>query len=90
MKENEIPKAYPDLQFLYRILATLPISSTKYERTFSKLKIVINCLQPTMEQDRLNSLILSNVEQSMSKSLNFDEIIDVFANTPLLRKLLVL
>ena len=42
-----------------------------------------------MGQDRLNSLILLNVEHSMSKSLNFDEIIDVFANT-MLRKLLVL
>ena len=89
MKENEIPNAYPDLLVLYRILVTLPIGSTKCDRSFSKLKIVKNCVWLTMGQDRLNSLILLNVEHSMSKSLNFDEIIDVFANTRL-RKLLVL
>ena len=83
MKENEIPNAYPDLHFLYRILATLPIRSTKCERTFSKLTIIKNCLRPTMGEDRLNSLILLNVEHSLSKSFNFDEIIDVFANTVL-------
>ena len=54
------------------------------------MKIVINCLQSTLGMDHLNSFILLNVKHSMSKSLNFDEIIDVFANAPLLRKLLVL
>ena len=89
MEDNETPDAYPDFYFLYKILMTLIIGSTKCKRAFSKLKIVKNCLRSTMEMDRLNSLILLNVEQSMSKSLIFDEIIDVSANT-MLRKLLVL
>ena len=49
-----------------------------------------SCHRSTLGRDHLNSLILLSVKHSMSKSLNFDEIYDVFAKTTLLKKLLVL
>ena len=90
IKMYEIQSAYPELHTLYRILVTLPIGSTKCERTFSKLKMIKNCLRSTMGQDRLRSLILLNVECDLLQNINEDAIINDFASTPLLRRLLVI
>ena len=50
-----LQSAFPELYTVYKILVTLPIGSTKCERTFSKLKFVKNNLISTMGQKRLNS-----------------------------------
>ena len=39
-----------------------------------------------MGQERLISLMMINVEQSLIHCVNFEDIIDSFANSPLLRK----
>ena len=58
-----LQSAFPELYTVYKILVTLPIGSTKCERTFSKLKFVKNNLRSTMGQKQLNSLMLINVER---------------------------
>ena len=40
-----------------------------------------------MGQERLISLMMINVEQSLTHCVNFEDIIDSFANSPHLRKL---
>ncbi len=89
IKRFNVQSAYPNLYTLYKIIATLPIGSTKSERTFSKLKYVKNRLRSTMGQERLNALMMINVERDLTEAVSFDAVIDKFADTPLLRKLLM-
>ncbi len=42
-----------------------------------------------MGQERLNSLMMISKERDLTKAVSFDAVIDEFADTPLLRKLLV-
>ena len=81
--------AYPNLYRLYKILVTLPIGSTKCERSFSKLKIVKNRLRSSMGQPRLCALMLISVEREQLQSVDYEAVIDEFATSPLLRKLLI-
>ena len=67
---------------------TLPIGSTKCERTFSKLKFVKNNLRSTMGQKQLNSLMLINVERDLTKVLDYEQVINSFAHTQLLQNML--
>lgn len=83
-----LQSAFPELYTVYKTLVTLPIGSTKCERAFSKLKFVKSHLRTTMGQQRLNSLMLINVEKELTKTLDYENVIDKFADTPLLRKLL--
>ena len=66
---------------------TLPICFTKRKIKFSKLKYIKSRLRPTIRQDILISLIMINVEQRLIHSVSFEDIIDSFLNSPLLRKL---
>jgi len=89
LAKYNLKSAYPNLFCLYKILVTLPIGSTKCERTFSKLKYVKNRLRSTMGQARLNALMLVNVEGELVKQLNYEDIIDSFAASQLLQNMLL-
>ena len=80
-----LQSAFPELYTVYKILVTLLIGSTKCERTFSKLKFVKNNLRSTMGQKRLNSLMLINVERDLTKVLDYEQVINSFADTQLLQ-----
>ena len=83
-----LQSAFPELYTVYKILVTLPIGYTKCERTFSKLKFVKNNLRSTMGQKRLNSLMLINVERDLTKVLDYEQVINSFADTQLLQNML--
>ena len=83
-----VQSAFPELYTVYKILVTLPIGPTKCERTFSKLKFVKNSLKSTMRQRRLNSLMLINVERDLTKVLDYEQVINSFADTQLLENML--
>ena len=89
MVRYNLQSAYPELFLLYKILVTLPIGSTNCERAFSKLKIIKNRLRSSMGQDRLSSLMLINVESDILRSIDYTSIINTYASTPLLRKMLL-
>eukprot|EP00794_Sanderia_malayensis_P017877 gene17877-19659_t len=89
MVKYNLQSAYPELFLLYKILVTLPIGSTNCERAFSKLKIIKNRLRSSMGQDCLSSLMLINVERDILRSIDYTAIIDTYASTPLLRKMLL-
>ena len=82
-----LQSAYPNLYTMDRILTTLLICFTKRKIKFSKLKYIKSRLRPTMVQERSISLMMINVEQSLIHCVNFQDIIDSIANTPLLTKL---
>jgi hypothetical protein len=72
-----------------KILA-IPMTSCTPERTFSVVKQVKTRLRSTMEQDRLESLILIATEREIASHLDIDKIIDIFgASSPELSRLLI-
>lgn len=85
LSKFNLQSAFPELYIVYK---SLPIGSTKCERTFSKLKFVKNNLRSTMGQKRLNSLMVINVERDLTKALDYEKVIISFADTLLLQNML--
>ena len=82
--------AYPLLYNAYGKILAIPMTSCTPERTFSVVKQVKTRLRSTMEQDRLESLILMATEREIASHLDIDKIIDIFgASSPELSRLLI-
>ena len=80
LHQTGLHRAYSELYQLYRLFATLPITSASCERSFSKLTIVKNKLRSTMVQHRLENLMILFVENDLTDQLNFESVIDSFAS----------
>ena len=71
---------YPNVSIAYRILLTVPVTVASAERSFSKLKLLRNCLRTTMLQERLNGLAMCSIEKDILDNLDLDTIINDFAS----------
>lgn len=69
----------PQICICLRILSTIPTSVSTGERSFSKLKLIKSYLRSTTEENRLNHLILLSIEHKLAKTLDYDDVIDSFA-----------
>jgi hypothetical protein len=75
---------YPSTQALSILAAliqnaiTIPVSSTTFERTFSKLKLIKTIVRNSMTDDRLRDLCLLAVERDTD--VNFEQLIDKFSD----------
>ncbi|KAL4132465.1 hypothetical protein QTP88_009609 [Uroleucon formosanum] len=69
----------PQMCICLRILSTIPSSVSTGERSFSKLKLIKSYLRSTTEENRLNHLILLSIEHKLAKTLDYDDVIDSFA-----------
>ena len=76
---NDLHRAYPNLEKLYRIYLTVPISSAQAERTFSRLKQIKSYLRSTMSESRLSNLALLFIEREISEKANFNNVVETFA-----------
>jgi len=56
------------------------ITNCSGERSFSKLNLIKEELRSTMSQKRLNSLSLMSIEHELLSSLDYENIIEDFAN----------
>ena len=56
------------------------VANCSSERSFSTLKLIKNRLRTSMSEDRLVGLTLLSIESDILRELNFDDIIDEFAN----------
>ena len=79
---------FPNLRIALQILLTISVSIASYERSFSKLKLIMSFLRAKMQQDRLSDLTLLSIENETFDKIVFNDIIDDFAakskkNTPL-------
>jgi len=70
-------KFYPNIHFLLKILATLPVSTTAIERSFSTLKRLKTLLRNKTGNERLTGLALLSVHWEVS--ISTDEVLDVMA-----------
>ncbi|KAJ1283327.1 hypothetical protein BS78_03G119900 [Paspalum vaginatum] len=71
---------YPNVCVDYRILLTVPVTVASAERSFSKLKLLKNCLRSTMLQERLNGLAMCCIEKDVSDNIDLDIILNDFAS----------
>jgi hypothetical protein len=53
----------------YKIAMTIPITTATVERGFSKLLFIKNKLRSTMQQERLEVLMLASVEKDMLRPM---------------------
>jgi hypothetical protein len=70
---------YPNVRVAYRILLTIHVTVDTTERSFSKLKLLKNCLRSTMLQDILNGLATCCIEKDILDKINLDIVLNNFA-----------
>ncbi|KAG2653039.1 hypothetical protein PVAP13_1NG424076 [Panicum virgatum] len=80
---------YPNVSIAYRILLTVPVTVASAERSFSKLKLLRNCLRTTMLQERLNGLAMCSIEKDILDNIDLDTIINDFASRNARRSFIV-
>lgn len=71
--------SFPNISIALRIILSIPVTSAGAERSFSKLKIIKNYLRSTLSQCKLTSLATLSIEQEICDSLDFNELIEIFA-----------
>lgn len=77
---------FPNVYVALRMFLTLPVTNCEGERSFSLLGRVKNELRTKMNQERLCWLSLMAIESELTKSLDFDDIIQEFAQRKVRRR----
>lgn len=77
---------YPYVEITLRIFLSYPISNSSAERSFSVLKRVKSYLRSKTTDERLNCLAVITIESDLTQQLNYDGMIDTFANGKARRK----
>ena len=80
--------AFPTLTCIYKVLATLPVTSCSAERAMSRLTIMKNRLRSTTTDERLDSRMIIASETDVLDTIATDVIIDKFSSD-VLKKLLL-
>lgn len=77
--DNQLKEIFPEAYKLFVLIATIPITSTSVERSFSCLKRIKTYTRNKIKNDRLSALSLVSIEKELFASLqeadNFMEII---------------
>lgn len=68
---------YPNIAVLLRIFATIPVSNSTAERSFSELRLLKSYLRSTMMEDRLNGLALMAIHKDCY--ISYDAVISQYA-----------
>ena len=75
-----VRSTFPNVVNALRLYLTLPSSNASGERSFSCMKRIKNYLRFTLSQDLLDALALLAIESDLTRSLDFTDIIETFAN----------
>jgi hypothetical protein len=68
---------YPNMTIFLQLLATLPITTAEAERFFSKMERTLTAIRASMEEERLEALLLLCVHRQETPTI--DAVIDRFA-----------
>lgn len=66
---------FPSICILLRIFNTMSVSVAEGERSFSKMKIIMNYFRATMGQERLSSFMMLSIENELARSVSYEEVI---------------
>ena len=72
----ELFSCFPNINLIFKIFLSIPVSSASAERSFSSLRRLKNYLRCTMGQERLKNLAVLEIEQEIN--VNISQVIDVF------------
>jgi len=87
IKEKNIEAIFPYVYVALRMFLCTPASNCSTERSFSTLRRIKTYLRSTMSSERLNSLAILNIESSITKTIDYSDIITSFASKQSRRKL---
>jgi hypothetical protein len=76
---------FPQLLHIFQLVLTLPIANVAAERSFSCMRRIRTYLRSTMTENRLSCLALLNIEDQLSRQIDLDTMVDIFAHIPSLR-----
>ncbi|KAL4112281.1 hypothetical protein QTP88_016099 [Uroleucon formosanum] len=79
IKEKQFVTIFPYVDVALRIFLCNLASNCLTERSFSTLRRIKNYLRSSMSSERLNSLAVLNIEATLTKSLNYSDVIKTFA-----------
>ena len=63
--QHSSPTFYPNITTMLKLMATLPITSCEWERSFSRLRTLKTYLRSTMTQERLSGLALMCIHRDI-------------------------
>ena len=86
---NKEPECYANTIKLMEIALMQHLTSCSSERTFSKLKIIISRMRSTMNQERLENLMLMSIESDIMEDLDKEKLVQDFMKISLRRVNLV-
>ncbi|KAL4097919.1 hypothetical protein QTP88_022611 [Uroleucon formosanum] len=72
-------QTFPNLYKLFQVALTIPISSSTCERSFSAMRQIKTWLRTSMLQERFNNTSILYIEKEISKSIDTETIINIFA-----------
>ena len=78
--------SFPNVEIAIRIYLTIPVNNCEGERSFSTLSRVKNHLRATMSQQRLDALSVMCIEAEFVRKLDFNELINEFAESKTRRR----
>ena len=78
--DYHLESVFPEVCLGLRICWCLPVTIAESERSFSKLNIIKNHLRSTMVDERLNGLAMLSIENQLTKTINFENVIKDFAS----------
>ncbi|XP_050065998.1 uncharacterized protein LOC126555076 [Aphis gossypii] len=74
-KSEEVKHILPCANWFFRLSFTSPVTTASSERTFSKLKLIKQCLRSTMTSNRLSSLMILSCEKDIVDKLDIDSVV---------------
>lgn len=78
--KNNLKNLFPNINKLFQIYLTIPVSSATPERTFSCLKRIKTWLRNSIGQERVSNLAILNIEKEEIEECDLDKIIDIFTS----------
>jgi len=81
LRDKGVPDTFRDVETALRVYLVHMINNCSGERSFSKLKFFKNRLHTIITQECLNDLTLMSIEHDILRQINFDGVINDFANT---------
>jgi len=75
-----VTESFPNVERLLHLYLSLMCTNSTGERSFSRLKLLKNVLRSSLSQNNLQNLGISSIESEFVKSLDFEDVIQTFAN----------